>query len=235
MAVNLVEVKNVSKEYVMGEVTVKAAANMSFCIETGEFVVILGPSGSGKSTVLNIVGGMDRPTSGEIWVEGRNIAELSDKDLTLYRRNSIGFVFQFYNLMPNLTALENVELVMQTSDSPLDAREVLNDLGLGERLDNFPSQLSGGEQQRVALARALVKNPVLLLCDEPTGALDYQTGKSILKLLNDINRNRKKTVVIITHNAAIAAMADKVIRVRSGQVESLEMNRDPLPPERIEW
>jgi len=235
MAANLVEVKNVSKEYVMGEVTVKAAANMSFCIETGEFVVILGPSGSGKSTVLNIVGGMDRPTSGEIWVEGRNIAELSDKDLTLYRRNSIGFVFQFYNLMPNLTALENVELVMQTSDSPLDAREVLNDLGLGERLDNFPSQLSGGEQQRVALARALVKNPVLLLCDEPTGALDYQTGKSILKLLNDINRNRKKTVVIITHNAAIAAMADKVIRVRSGQVESLEMNRDPLPPERIEW
>jgi putative ABC transport system ATP-binding protein len=231
----LMTVSGVSKDYKMGEVTVKAAVDMSFSIESGEFVVILGPSGSEKSTVLNIVGGMDRPTSGEIWIEGRNIAELSDRELTLYRRNSIGFVFQFYNLMPNLTALENVELVMQTSEAPLDAEQVLRDLGLGERLDNFPSQLSGGEQQRVALARALVKNPVLLLCDEPTGALDYQTGKSILKLLNDINKNKKKTVVIITHNAAIAAMADKVIRVRSGQVESLEINSDPLPPERIEW
>lgn len=235
MAENLVEVRNVSKEYVMGEVTVKAADNMSFSIEAGEFVVILGPSGSGKSTVLNIVGGMDRPTKGEIWVEGRNIAELTDKELTLYRKKSIGFVFQFYNLMPNLTAMENVELVMQTSDDPLDAKEVLSDLGLVERLDSFPSQLSGGEQQRVALARALVKNPILLLCDEPTGALDYQTGKSILKLLSDINKDKKKTVVIITHNAAIAAMADKVIRVRSGQVESLEINENPLPPEGIEW
>lgn len=235
MAENLVEVRNVSKEYVMGEITVKAADKMSFSIETGEFVVILGPSGSGKSTVLNIVGGMDRPTDGEIWVEGRNIAELTDKELTLYRKKSIGFVFQFYNLMPNLTAMENVELVMQTSDDPLDAKEVLSDLGLVERLDSFPSQLSGGEQQRVALARALVKNPVLLLCDEPTGALDYQTGKSILKLLNDINKDKKKTVVIITHNAAIAAMADKVIRVRSGQVESLEINENPLPPEGIQW
>lgn len=231
----LVEVKNVSKEYVMGEVTVKAADDMSFSIEAGEFVVILGPSGSGKSTVLNIVGGMDRPSGGEVWVEGRNIAKYTDKELTLYRKKSIGFVFQFYNLMPNLTALENVELVMQTSDDPLDAKEVLSDLGLGERLDNFPSQLSGGEQQRVALARALVKNPILLLCDEPTGALDYQTGKSILKLLNDINKNKKKTVVIITHNSAIAAMADKVIRVRSGQVDSLEINENPLPPEGIEW
>lgn len=235
MAENLVEVRNVSKEYVMGEITVKAADKMSFSIEAGEFVVILGPSGSGKSTVLNIVGGMDRPTEGEIWVEGRNIAELTDKELTLYRKKSIGFVFQFYNLMPNLTAMENVELVMQTSDDPLDAKEVLSDLGLVERLDSFPSQLSGGEQQRVALARALVKNPVLLLCDEPTGALDYQTGKSILKLLNDINKDKKKTVVIITHNAAIAAMADKVIRVRSGQVESLEINENPLPPEGIQW
>ncbi|MDD2504329.1 MAG: ABC transporter ATP-binding protein [Clostridia bacterium] len=235
MAENLVEVRNVSKEYVMGEITVKAADKMSFSIETGEFVVILGPSGSGKSTVLNIVGGMDRPTDGEIWVEGRNIAELTNKELTLYRKKSIGFVFQFYNLMPNLTAMENVELVMQTSDDPLDAKEVLSDLGLVERLDSFPSQLSGGEQQRVALARALVKNPVLLLCDEPTGALDYQTGKSILKLLNDINKDKKKTVVIITHNAAIAAMADKVIRVRSGQVESLEINENPLPPEGIQW
>ena len=235
MANYLVEVKNAAKEYVMGEVTVKAVDDMSFGIEAGEFVVILGPSGSGKSTVLNIVGGMDRPTSGEIWVEGRNIAEFTDKELTLYRKKSIGFVFQFYNLMPNLTALENVELVMQTSDAPLDANEILSDLGLKERLDNFPSQLSGGEQQRVALARALVKNPILLLCDEPTGALDYQTGKSILKLLNDINKNKKKTVVIIIHNAAIASMADKVIRVRSGQVESLELNENPLPPEGIEW
>lgn len=235
MANYLVEVKNVAKEYVMGEVTVKAADDMSFSIEAGEFVVILGPSGSGESTVLNIIGGMDRPTSGEIWVDGRNIAEFTDKELTLYRRKSIGFVFQFYNLMPNLTALENVELVMQTSDAPLDAKEILSDLGLRERLDSFPSQLSGGEQQRVALARALVKNPILLLCDEPTGALDYQTGKSILNLLNEINRNKKKTVVIITHNAAIAAMADKVIRVRSGQVESLEINENPLPPEGIEW
>lgn len=231
----LVRVKNVVKEYIMGEVIVKAANGMSFDIADGEFVVVLGPSGSGKSTVINIVGGMDRPTSGEIWVDGINIAGISDKELTLYRRKNIGFVFQFYNLMPNLTAFENVELVTQVSDNPLNAKEVLNDVGLGERLNNFPAQMSGGEQQRVAIARALVKNPLLLLCDEPTGALDYKTGKAILKLLHDVNRSKGKTVVIITHNAAIAAMADKVIRVRSGEVESIEINGNPQPPEGIEW
>lgn len=231
----IVVVKDVSKEYKMGEVIVKAANGMSFEVANGEFVVVLGPSGSGKSTVLNIIGGMDRPTSGEVWVEGTNIAGISDKELTLYRRDKIGFVFQFYNLLPNLTALENVELVTQVSPDPLKAEDVLQELGLGERLHNFPAQLSGGEQQRVALARALVKNPLLLLCDEPTGALDYQTGKSILKLLHVVNREKQKTVMIITHNAAIAAMADKVIRVKSGKVESVEVNENPQPPEGIEW
>lgn len=235
MSEKIVVVRDVVKEYEMGEVIVKAADGMSFDISEGEFVVVLGPSGSGKSTVLNIVGGMDRATSGEVWVNGRNIAEISDKELTLYRRDQIGFVFQFYNLMPNLTALENVELVTQVSREPLNAKEVLRDVGLEERLQNFPAQMSGGEQQRVAIARALVKNPVLLLCDEPTGALDYKTGKSILKLLHDVNRKMKKTVAIITHNAAIAAMADKVIRVKSGEVEAVEINENPQPPENIEW
>ncbi len=235
MGDGIVVVKDVIKEYIMGEVTVKAANGMSFDIDNGEFVVVLGPSGSGKSTVLNIIGGMDRPTSGEVWVDGKNIAGISDKELTMYRRKNIGFVFQFYNLMPNLTALENVELVTQVADNPLNAKDVLNDVGLGERLGNFPAQLSGGEQQRVAVARALVKNPLLLLCDEPTGALDYKTGKAILKLLHEVNKGMKKTVVIITHNAAIAAMADKVIRVKSGEVESVEMNKNPQPPEGIEW
>jgi putative ABC transport system ATP-binding protein len=219
----------------MGEVTVKAANGISFEVRKGEFVVILGPSGSGKSTVLNIIGGMDRATSGGIWVDGVNIAEISDKKLTMYRRQNIGFVFQFYNLMPNLTALENVELVARVSSDPISGEKVMNDVGLGERLDNFPAQLSGGEQQRVAIARAIVKNPLLLLCDEPTGALDYLTGKSILKLLRDINREMGKTVMIITHNAAIAGMADKVIRIKSGEIESIEVNENPLPPERIEW
>ena len=235
MSENIVEVKNVVKEYVMGEVTVKAADGMNFHIEAGEFVVVLGPSGSGKSTVLNIIGGMDRPTSGEVWVDGKNIAGVSDKELTLYRRDNIGFVFQFYNLMPNLTALENVELVTQVSRSPLRVKEVLENVGLSDRMNNFPAQLSGGEQQRVAIARALAKNPLLLLCDEPTGALDYKTGKAILQLLHEVNRDMKKTVVIITHNVAIAAMADKVIRIKSGQVESMEKNQNPVPPERIDW
>jgi len=235
MKEQIVIVKNVVKEYRMGEVTVKAANGMSFAIAAGEFVVVIGPSGSGKSTVLNIIGGMDRPTAGEVWVEGENIAEFSDSKLTEYRRKKIGFVFQFYNLMPNLTALENVELVTQVSEHPLAARDVLRDVGLGDRLNSFPAQLSGGEQQRVAIARALVKNPLLLLCDEPTGALDYQTGKAILKLLYGVNRRLGKTVVIITHNAAIAAMADKIIKVKSGKIESVEINKHPLPPERIEW
>ncbi len=235
MADNIIVAKDIVKEYIMGEVRVMAANGMSFEVAEGEFVVVLGPSGSGKSTVLNIIGGMDRATSGEMWVDGVDIAGISDKKLTMYRRKNIGFVFQFYNLMPNLTALENVELVERVSDNPLKGKEVMNDVGLGERLLNFPAQLSGGEQQRVAIARAIVKNPRLLLCDEPTGALDYKTGKSILKLLHKINREMKKTAMIITHNAAIAAMADKVIRVKSGEVESLELNESPLPPERIEW
>lgn len=231
----IVRVKNVVKEYVMGEVLVKAAKDMSFEIEAGEFVVVLGPSGSGKSTVLNIIGGMDRPTSGEVWIDGKNIAGISNKELTIFRREKIGFVFQFYNLMSNLTALENVELVTKVSNQPLNVMETLKDVGLLERLQNFPAQLSGGEQQRVAIARALVKNPLLLLCDEPIGALDYKTGKLILKLLRDINKKMGKTMIIITHNTAIGAMADKIIRVKSGEVESIEINRNPQPPEGIEW
>jgi putative ABC transport system ATP-binding protein len=178
---------------------------------------------------------MDRPTSGEVWVDGENIADSTDQELTIYRRNKIGFVFQFYNLMPNLTALENVDLITQVSSNPLDPEEVLREVGLGHRLSSFPAQLSGGEQQRVAIARAIAKNPLLLLCDEPTGALDYETGKAILKLLHDVNKKLGKTAIIITHNVAIAQMADKVIRVRSGEVESVRLNQNPLPPERIEW
>lgn len=231
----IVIVKDVTKEYIMGEVTVKASDKMSFEIYRGEFVVVLGPSGSGKSTVLNMIGGMDRPTSGEVLVDGENITNYSDNELTMYRRKKIGFVFQFYNLMSNLTALENVELVKSLSDNPLNSEEIMKEVGLSERKLNFPAQLSGGEQQRVAIARALVKNPLLLLCDEPTGALDYKTGKLILEVLYDINKNTNKTIVVITHNAAIAAMADRVIRVRSGAVESITVNENPESPERIEW
>ncbi|MCR4436727.1 MAG: ABC transporter ATP-binding protein [Clostridiales bacterium] len=235
MSEKIIELKNVVKEYIMGEVRVRAANGVSFGIYPGEFVVVLGPSGSGKSTVLNIIGGMDRPSSGEVWVEGKNIAGFSDRELTLYRRKSIGFVFQFYNLMPNLTAAENVELVTQICDNPLNVKDVIREVGLSERADSFPAQLSGGEQQRVAIARAVAKNPLILLCDEPTGALDYKTGKSILRLLFDVNRNMGKTVIVITHNAAIAAMADRVIRQKSGEVESEVVNENPLPPESIEW
>lgn len=231
----IVIVENVVKEYAMGEVTVKASDNMSFEIFEGEFVVVLGPSGSGKSTVLNMIGGMDRPTSGKVIIDGKNITKYSDNELTIYRRKKIGFVFQFYNLMPNLTAIENVELVIPLSDDPLKASDIMNDVGLSERALNFPAQLSGGEQQRVAIARALVKNPLLLLCDEPTGALDYKTGKLILKLLYDINKSMNKTIIVITHNAAIAAMADRIITVKSGAVESVTINENPEPPERIEW
>ncbi|HBC26441.1 MAG TPA: macrolide ABC transporter ATP-binding protein, partial [Ruminococcaceae bacterium] len=191
--------------------------------------------GAGKSTVLNILGGMDFPTSGEVWVGGKDIAKFSRNELTMYRRKHIGFVFQFYNLMPNLTALENVEIAAQICDDPLDAAAVLKDVGLDERMSNFPAQLSGGEQQRVSIARAVAKNPTLLLCDEPTGALDYMTGKSILKLLRDVNRKFKNTVMIITHNSAIAQMADKVVRIKNGKVEAVERNENPAPVERIEW
>ena len=231
----IVVVKDVTKEYTMGEIKVKASDKMSFEILRGEFVVVLGPSGSGKSTVLNMIGGMDRPTYGEVFVEGKNITKHSDNELTMYRRKKIGFVFQFYNLMSNLTALENVELVKSLSDNPLNAEDIMREVGLSDRTSNFPAQLSGGEQQRVAIARALVKNPLLLLCDEPTGALDYNTGRLILKLLYDINKNTNKTIVVITHNAAIAAMADRVIKVRSGTVEAITVNENPEHPERIEW
>lgn len=230
-----IEVKGLSKNYQMGEVVVHAAQEMSFDVNEGEFVVILGPSGSGKSTLLNILGGMDKPSSGSILVSGQQVDQMSDVQLTDYRRRSIGFVFQFYNLMPNLTALENVKLVTEIAQHGFDPVDVLKQVGLGERLNNFPSQMSGGEQQRVAIARALVKNPDLLLCDEPTGALDYETGIQVLKTLQEANQKLKKTLVVITHNAAIAQMANKVIRVHSGRVAEVQINENPLPPERIEW
>ncbi len=231
----VITIKDVVKEYVMGEITIRAADGISFEVNQGELVVVLGPSGAGKSTVLNILGGMDGATSGEVMVNGKDITKFSKNELTLYRRKHIGFIFQFYNLMPNLTALENVEIAAQICDDPLDAITVLERVGLGERMNNFPAQLSGGEQQRVSIARAVAKNPTLLLCDEPTGALDYVTGKSILKLLRDVNRDFNKTVMIITHNTPIAQMADKVVKINNGRVESVVLNGDPIPIERIEW
>ena len=231
----IISIKDAVKEYVMGEVKIRALDGVSFEVSRGELVVVLGPSGAGKSTVLNILGGMDFPTSGDVWVDGKDISKFGRNELTMYRRKHIGFVFQFYNLMPNLTALENVEIAAQICDDPLDAVTVLREVGLGERMANFPAQLSGGEQQRVSIARAVAKNPTLLLCDEPTGALDYLTGKSILKLLLDVNRQFRKTVMIITHNSAIAQMADKVIKIKNGKVETVEFNENPAPIERIEW
>ena len=208
---------------------------IDFEIGKGEFVVIVGPSGAGKTTVLNILGGMDTATSGKVLVDGNDVAQYTNRQLIGYRREDIGFVFQFYNLVPNLTALENVELALQICKEPLDAKTVLEEVGLGERLNNFPAQLSGGEQQRVSIARALAKNPKLLLCDEPTGALDYNTGKAILKLLQDTCRNKGMTVIVITHNSALAPMADRVIHIKNGRVESMEMNAHPVPVETIEW
>ena len=230
-----VQLKDITKVYKMGEVEIRAVDGISFEIEKGEFVVIVGPSGAGKTTVLNILGGMDTATSGQVLVDGQDIATYSTKQLTAYRRDDIGFVFQFYNLIPNLTALENVELALQICKDPMDAQEVLEEVGLGERLDNFPAQLSGGEQQRVSIARALAKNPKLLLCDEPTGALDYNTGKSILKLLQDTCRNSGMTVILITHNAAIAPMADRGIKIKHGRVDKIIQNPQPVPVETIEW
>ena len=230
-----VSLKNVQKIYRMGEVEIRAVDGMDFDIWKGEFVVIVGPSGAGKTTVLNILGGMDTATSGQVLVDGQDIATYSTKQLTAYRRDDIGFVFQFYNQIPNLTALENVELALQICKDPMDAQEVLEEVGLGERLDNFPAQLSGGEQQRVSIARALAKNPKLLLCDEPTGALDYNTGKSILKLLQDTCRNSGMTVILITHNSAIAPMADRVIKIKNGRVDKIIQNPQPVPVETIEW
>lgn len=230
-----IELKNVCKEYKMGEITIKALNNTNFSIEKGELVVVVGPSGAGKTTALNILGGMDSVTSGDVIVDGKNIAKFKNKELTKYRRDDIGFVFQFYNLVQNLTAIENVELATQICKKSLDPNEVIEKVGLKDRKNNFPSQLSGGEQQRVAIARAIAKNPKLLLCDEPTGALDYKTGKQILKLLQDTSRKENMTVIIITHNAAIAPMADKIIRFKNGTAESIEINENPVPVENIEW
>ena len=223
-----VTLKDVKKIYQMGEVEIMAAAGIDFEIKKGEFAVVVGPSGAGKTTVLNILGGMDTASDGQVLVDGQDIATYSTKQLTAYRRDDIGFVFQFYNLIPNLTAL-------QICKNPMDAKEVLEEVGLGDRLDNFPAQLSGGEQQRVSIARALAKNPKLLLCDEPTGALDYNTGKSILKLLQDTCRNNGMTVILITHNSAIAPMADRVIKIKNGRVDKIIENPQPVPVETIEW
>ncbi|MDD7390923.1 MAG: ABC transporter ATP-binding protein [Lachnospiraceae bacterium] len=230
-----VELKNVRKIYRMGEVEIKAVDGISFSIEKGEFVIIVGPSGAGKTTVLNILGGMDTATSGKVMVDGQDVALFNGRSLTRYRRDDIGFVFQFYNLVQNLTARENVELAAQICREPLDADKVLKEVGLEKRAGNFPAQLSGGEQQRVSIARALAKNPKLLLCDEPTGALDYQTGKQILKLLQDTCREKNMTVIVITHNTAITPMADHVIEIKNGQVGREFYNENPMPVEQIEW
>lgn len=230
-----VEFKGVKKTYRMGEVVIKAVDDMDFSIEKGEFVIVVGPSGAGKTTVLNILGGMDRASSGQVLVDGVDVAGFDRRRMTKYRREDIGFVFQFYNLVQNLTALENVELALQICKDHLDAEEILKDVGLGDRMDNFPSQLSGGEQQRVSIARALAKNPKLLLCDEPTGALDYQTGKAILRLLQDTCRRRGMTVVVITHNSALAPMADRVFKIKNGRISSMRVNEAPVPVEEIEW
>ena len=227
--------EHVRKTYKMGEVTIEALRDASFEIEKGEICVIVGPSGAGKTTLLNILGGMDSLTEGHVFLDGAEISKYNARELTTYRRYEIGFVFQFYNLIQNLTALENVSLAAQICKEPMDAKEALIKVGLAERLDNFPAQLSGGEQQRVAIARALAKNPKLLLCDEPTGALDYNTGKAILKLLQDTAHETGMTVVIITHNTAITPMADRIIRVKNGMVSSVELNENKVPVETIEW
>lgn len=231
----LMQVENLTKDYQMGDVKVRALEGINFDLYEGDFVVILGPSGSGKSTLLNIMGGMDLPTSGRIVIGGEEINAYNDKKLTRFRREQVGFVFQFYNLMANLTAKENVELATEMCRSALPIDEVLQAVGLEERKEHFPSQMSGGEQQRVAIARAVAKNPLLLLCDEPTGALDYKTGLLILSLLSEINKTYKKTVVVITHNAAIGDMADCVVRMSSGSIVEIKTNENPMPPERIEW
>lgn len=227
--------ENAGKIYRTGDVEVQALRDVSFEIEKGEICVVVGQSGAGKTTLLNILGGMDTLTSGKVLLDGRDISHLNEKQLAAYRRFDIGFVFQFYNLIPNLTALENVEIASQLSKKPLDNYRVMEDVGLEDRMDNFPAQLSGGEQQRVAIARALAKNPKLLLCDEPTGALDYETGKAILKLLQDTCRKSGMTIVIITHNSALTAMADRVVRIKNGTVASVHINDEPEPVEDIEW
>jgi len=231
----VLKAENISKDYQMGEVIVKALKDASFEVQKGEFVVILGLSGSGKSTLLNIIGGMDTPTEGKVYFNGELITDMSDKELTYYRRDRIGFVFQFYNLMSTLTAKENVELAAELCENAIDTDEVMDAVGLGDRADHFPSQMSGGEQQRVAIARAVAKNPQILLCDEPTGALDFETGIQILKVLKDVNFKYGNTVILITHNSSISQMADKVIKMRSGKITEVSVNLNPIPAERIEW
>ena len=230
-----IEVKNLCKIYQMGEVKIKAIENVNFTIDKGELVVILGPSGAGKTTILNILGGMDSPSSGSIIIDGTNISKYNSKELTKYRRYDIGFVFQFYNLVQNLTALENVSLANQICKNPKDAKKSLKDVGLADRINHFPAQLSGGEQQRVSIARAIAKNPKLLLCDEPTGALDSKTGKKIIKLLQDTCHKTNTTTIIITHNAIISEIADKVIKVKNGTIESININKNPKKVEEIDW
>lgn len=232
---SLVEFKEVSKIYKSGESEIKAADKISFSIEEGEFCVVVGPSGAGKTTVLNMLGGMETVTSGEIFVNGEKISSFNGKQLTVYRRNDVGFVFQFYNLIQNLTAKENVEIASEICKNPLDPVKTLEDVGLKDRLNNFPAQLSGGEQQRVSIARAIAKNPRILLCDEPTGALDYETGKKILKLLKTVCKEMHKTVIVITHNSAITKMADRVIKIKNGKVENMYLNESPADAETIEW
>lgn len=232
---SFIELKNVSKIYKTGEIEVRAVDKVNFSIDKGELCVIVGASGAGKTTVLNLLGGMDSCSDGSIIVDGNNISNFNNKKLTNYRRHDVGFVFQFYNLVPNLTALENVELATQLSERALNPVNILKVVGLSDRLFNFPSQLSGGEQQRVSIARAIAKNPKLLLCDEPTGALDYKTGKQILKLLQEMCQKLGMTILIITHNQAIAPMADKIISMKSGQIENIKINQNPVPAERIEW
>lgn len=230
-----IEMKDVKKQYRMGEVVIDALSGVNFSVEQGELCVVVGPSGAGKTTLLNILGGMDTATSGEVIVDGTHVENYSTKQLTLYRRSTVGFVFQFYNLVQNLTARENVELAAEICRDPLDADTVLDEVGLADRKNNFPAQLSGGEQQRVSIARALAKNPKILLCDEPTGALDYKTGKQVLALLQATCRKQGRTVIVITHNSALAAMADRVIRINSGRVIDQTVNPNPTPVERIEW
>ena len=230
-----IEMQHSYKRYQMGSTTITANDDVSFGIEKGELAIILGASGAGKTTVLNILGGMDTASTGRVLVDGKDIAKYSPRKLTGYRRDDIGFVFQFYNLIPNLTALENVEMALQICRNPLDARAVLKEVGLEERMDNFPAQLSGGEQQRVSIARALAKNPKLLLCDEPTGALDYNTGKAILKLLQEMCREKGMTVIVITHNSALAPMADRLIKIKNGKVSSMKVNENPISIDEIEW
>ena len=233
--VSYLTLTNVCKQYRTGDICVDALKDASFTVENGEFVVVLGSSGAGKTTLLNLLGGMDSATSGKIILDGKDVTALDKRGLTAYRRTDVGFVFQFYNLMPNLTALEYVEIAVEICKNALDPRAILTEVGLGARMNNFPAQLSGGEQQRVSIARALAKNPKLLLCDEPTGALDYVTGKLVLKLLHDVSKEQKKPVIIVTHNAALRDMADKVIHIRSGRIEAIEANAHPMPIEQIEW